>query len=414
MSLTKRVEKMNERIENMNSESEFVDLNSNELKEWLGLMGKMSTDVTGDVIYFICLRMISESIGKLPFHLRRSTRRGKRRIHNHPVLNLLRTRPNPYITPSVFWSTVEANRLHHGNAYVFINRDPRGNIKDLWIMASESVKIIIDDVGIFKSDDKMWYEFTDPKTGKKHLYHHSQVMHFKTSYSFDGILGISVRDKLGDMLKGNKASQDLMGQMYEKGLTARAVLQYTGDLDAKAQKRLTKGIERFATGKENAGRIIPIPLGMQLTPLDIKLTDAQFLELRKLSALQVAAAFGVKPTQINDYEKSSYDSAEMQNIAFLTDTLLYIVKQYEEEIGFKMLSDDELAQGFAFRMNIDVVLRTDQKTQAEVLQAYVNNSIKKPNEARDDLGLEADDNGDRLIANGNYIPLDMVGKQYEK
>ena len=56
---------------------------------------------------------------------------------------------------------------------------------------------------------------------------------------------------------------------------------------------------------------MPVPLGMKLTPLDIKLTDAQFFELRKYTALQIAGAFGVKPNQINDYEKSGYANSEM-------------------------------------------------------------------------------------------------------
>lgn len=61
---------------------------------------------------------------------------------------------------------------------------------------------------------------------------------------------------------------------------------------------------------------------MKLTPLDIKLSDSQFIELKKYSALQIAAAFGIKPNQINDYTKSSYSNSEMQQLSFLTDTML--------------------------------------------------------------------------------------------
>ena len=71
---------------------------------------------------------------------------------------------------------------------------------------------------------------------------------------------------------------------------------------------------------------MPVPLGMKLTPLDIKLTDAQFFELRKHTALQIAGAFGVKPNQINDYSKSSYSNSEMQQLSFLTETMLFILK----------------------------------------------------------------------------------------
>ncbi len=90
---------------------------------------------------------------------------------------------------------------------------------------------------------------------------------------------------------------------------------------------------------------------MKLTPLDIKLTDSQFIELKKYSALQIAAAFGIKPNQINDYEKSSYSNSEMQQLSFYVDTMLFVLKQYEEEVNYKLLSDDETEDGLYFKMN---------------------------------------------------------------
>ena len=82
-------------------------------------------------------------------------------------------------------------------------------------------------------------------------------------------------------------------------------------------------------GARNTGKIIPVPLGMKLTPLDIKLSDSQFFELKKYTALQIAAAFGVKPNQINDYSKSSYANSELQQLSFYVDTELFVIKQYE-------------------------------------------------------------------------------------
>ena len=35
---------------------------------------------------------------------------------------LLTKRPNPFMTPTVFWNTVEINRNHYGNAYVYMRK----------------------------------------------------------------------------------------------------------------------------------------------------------------------------------------------------------------------------------------------------------------------------------------------------
>ena len=59
-----------------------------------------------------------------------------------------------------------------------------------------------------------------------------------------------------------------------------------------------------------------------------------------------------------------------------------------------------------------MLLRADTKTQIESMVQAVSNLIYMPNEARliwDGVSTPAD----RLIANGNIIPLEDVGKQYE-
>lgn len=137
--------------------------------------------------------------------------------------------------------------------------------------------------------------------------------------------------------------------------------------------------------------------------------------LKKYSALQIAAAFGIKPNQINDYTKSSYSNSEMQQLSFLTDTMLFVLKQYEEEVNYKLLTDEEaFSEGKYYKLNEKVLLRTDSKTQMEIFATGVQNGIQKVNECRRKLDLMDAEGGDQLIVNGNYIPITEVGKQYEK
>lgn len=159
---------------------------------------------------------------------------------------------------------------------------------------------------------------------------------------------------------------------------------------------------------------MPIPLGMKLTPLDIKLTDAQFFELRKFTSLQIAAAFGLKPNHLNNYDKSSYSNSEMQNLTFLIDTLLYILRKYEEEFDYKLLYRDESQKGIHTEFNVATILRGDLKSQAEALQKYVSGGIYTPNEARNYAGMPKIDGGDVLMVNGTYVALENLGQAYKK
>ena len=206
-----------------------------------------------------------------------------------------------------------------------------------------------------------------------------------------------------------------MNKLYENGMTAKAVLQYTGDLSDKNVQTLLGGIAAYASGKiqgKGVENLIPIPIGFSLTPLNIKLADSQFLEVKQYSALQIASAFGVKPYQVGDYTKSSYASAEAQQLSFLVDTLLYNVKQYEEEIGYKLLTEQEEAEGYHAKFNVGVLLRADQQTQITTLSTAVSSFLMTPNEARERLDLPAKEGGDQLLGNGSSIPVQYTGAQY--
>ena len=281
-------------------------------------------------------------------------------------------------------------------------------------MQSNYTTVLMDDKGIFGNVGNLYYQYSDPVSGEQYIFKSDEVMHFKTWYTPDGIMGAPVRKILADTISGANESQKFMNRLYEQGLTASMAMQYVGDLSDEKQQKLARKFADKLTGPKNAGKVIPVPAGLQLTPLKMNLTDAQFFELKKYSALQIAGAFGIKPNQINNYEKSSYANSETQQLAFLVDTMLYRIKIYEEEINAKMITPKKAKEGFYYKFNEKVILRTDSKTQMENLTKAVNNGIYSPNEAREYLDKPSDPNGDMLMVNGNYIPLSMVGQQYVK
>ena len=386
------------------------ELSLQQLVDFLNLNG-VDGKALSEATYFACLKVLSEAVGKLPLKLLQyNNRNGVVNARQNPLYDILKTRPNPYMTSTTFWSTIEYNRNHYGNAYALING--AGSKMTLWVLESSRVTILNDDKDIFnKGKNKIYYVYQ----GEKGTYTFSadEILHFKTSHTFDGITGLSVRDQLKMTIDSNSKAQTMLNNLYKSGFTAKAVLQYTGSLSDDKTKLFIKGIEEYAKGsKEGVDSIIPIPLGANLTPLNVNLADNQFLDVKKYTALQIASAFGIKPYQIGDYDKSSYASAEAQQLSFYVDTLLYILKQYEEELSYKLLSQEDRQNGLHFKFNVGVILRADLKTQVDTLSKAVSSFIYTPNEARAYLDMEARDGGDRLLGNGAYIPVELTGSQY--
>ena len=88
------------------------------------------------------------------------------------------------------------------------------------------------------------------------------------------------------------------------------------------------------------------------------------------------------------------------------------IKQYEEELSWKLLTDDEAGAGVVAKFNTTVLLRTEFQTMIQTLAQAVQNFIMTPNEARERIDLPHKDGGDNLLGNGNAIPVQYVGTQY--
>lgn len=381
------------------------------LMDFLGLDKDMDRSALKEATYYTCCKVLSEAIGKLPLKLiQRDLEGNLDELAMDRLYETVNIRPNPYMTASSFWSTVEYHRNHFGNAFVLITGS--GQSQRLWILDPAKVEVWYDDAKLLSETIGVYYIYN---ADRRYVFENTEVLHFKSGISKDGIMGVPVRETLADNLESAKKAQKLLNKLYSSGFTAKAVLNYTADLNAENEKKFLQHIERYAGGQlknEGIENIIPIPFGSKLEPLNMKLTDSEFLEVKKYTAVQIASAFGIKPTQIGDYTKSSYASAEAQNLAFYVDTLLYIVKQYEEELTYKLLTDSERRKGMYFKFNIDVILRADYNTKVQALSTAVNSFLMTPNEARKKLDLGKKDGGDSLLGNGASIPVQLTGLQY--
>lgn len=372
-----------------------------------GARGKEAT-------YYVCRKVLAESIGKLPCKLQlNAADGGVTEVHEHRLYDVLRYRPNPYMSAATFWASMEALCQDNGNAYAYIERGPR-NQTQLWLMDPREVEVWYDDALLLYEAPDVFYIYRSK--GQQVTLTSQEVIHIKTSDSADGLMGKSVLEQLRDTIDGSRQAQSLLNKLYSNGMTSKAVLSYTGELSREKRDAFTAGIQSYMNGElkeRGIENIIPLPIGTTLTPLNMKLTDSQFLELKQYSAMQIAAAFGCKPFHVGDYTKTSYSSEEAQQLSFYVDTLLFRLSIYEQELSYKLLTPKERERGLRFKFNEKVALRADMQTQANILTMYVAAGLMSHNEAREQLDLPASPYGnDLMISNGAAILLRHLGAQY--
>ena len=372
-----------------------------------GNSGGSYGDDLGEIVYFICLKVLSESMGKIPLYLLDSE---KRRIAEHDSVNVLQVSANHWQTPAQYLTLCEYNRNHYGNSYSFIKRGADGELESLIPLDPRYVQVYIDNVSSF-DNRKYIYFYSDPRTGKSYWIHSEDILHFRSWICEDnGIVGRSVREILARTLTGAKASSKFLNELYSNGMLANLCVHYIGSLNEKEQETLLNSIEKQARNKSR--KMITVPMEFKVEPLDLKLTDSQFFELKKFSSLQVAAAFGVKPNFLNDYSESSYANSTAQNLSFYVDSLLPIITYYEQELNRKLLTTSELAEGKHFKFNVGVLLRNDPTAQADIIQKLIQSGVYSINEARSLVDREPCENGDKHLANGSYVSLEDLGIAY--
>lgn len=383
--------------------SQIMELFSNSYSAELG------GDI-GEIVFFTCLKVLSENIGKMPCYLMDSD---KRRITRHDTVRSLTIEPNIFMTPLQFFTYLEFSRNYYGNAYVYVDRGDNGKISGLYPLEASRVQLWVDDTGGF-TGRKFFYSYFESRTGKTYYFLPETILHFKSWITEDtGMVGKSVREILATSFTGAKASTKFLNELYSKGLIASAVVKYTGDLKRESQNRLLDEI--IAQAEDKGRRMITIPTGFDIQKLDLKLTDSQFFELKKYTALQIAAAFGVEPIHLNDFEKASYASSSLQNLTFYVNTLLYIVSLYEQEMNRKLLTKSELARGMGFKFNVATILRGDISQQADIIQKMVASGVYSPNDARRFLDQPpiAGGGGDKYLVNGSMVPIENAGAAYK-
>ena len=374
----------------------------------LGITPENNHQAINQITYYTCCKLISESIGKLPFELFKNTEGNKQYSTDLPIHYLLTVRPNEYMSPVMMITTLIQNVLRYGNGYLYLYFQGY-KLKAIYPLDSTRVTLLADNKGILSPNKKIVYQYNDID-GKIHYIDSDNIIHIKTSDTINGLTGKSVAETLASTLKTSQEADEYLYNLYKQGLSARAVLQYTGDLNKEAEERLINGLTNFANGSKNTGKIIPLPLGMNLQPLDIKLADAEFSSIREVNALNIASAFGVSPTFINIYGSSSYNNTEAESLRFLSNCLQFYIAQLESEVNYKCLTSNQIKQGYYIKINVNELLRTNLLTQSEVYQNYITSGVLTVNEVRNELDYNAIEGADNLILNGAYTTLDNIVK----
>lgn len=397
--------------------NETITIDNPALLEWLGIE---TTDYKGknalkQATIYTCIKILSDSIAKLPLKIYQESE-GIRKAKDHYLYPLLKLRPNPYMTSIDFWKCIETQRNLYGNAYVWIEYAKRGKnagkIIGLYPIDATKVQIYVDEKGILNSNNKIYYIVTD-NVGNQYKVMPEEILHFK-GFTYDGIVGLSPIEYLKILVENAGSATEFLNNSFKNGMQVKGIVHYIGDLNPDAERIFREKFEQMANGLKNANKVALLPIGYKFEPISLTMADAQFIENTQLTIKQIATAFGIKNHQLNDLDRATHTNIVEQQREFYIDTLLPILTMYEQELTYKLFLQSEIEQGYYAKFNVDAILRSDIKTRYEAYRVGIQSGFITPNEVRAMEEKEPLEGGDKLLVNGNMMPIEMAGEQYKK
>lgn len=327
---------------------------------------------------------ISGHVAQLPLVIYRTDgERKKRRATEHPAYRLLKKRPNPLMSASVFKELLQYHALLWGNGRAVIIRNGRGEPLELLPLLPAATKTVI-------VERTKWHVTTID--GQDYKFRDENVLHI-AGLGYDGLQGYPLwelaKNSWGLGLASEKHSNRTFRQRAVPGLILEAPAGVFPD-DEEARKFL-QAFRDMHEGVDNEGRTALLREGIKATRLAQTGAEAQMVEQRKFQRGEVALWFLLESI-LGDDASVSYKSLEQKHLAYLVNCLNRWLVKWEEECEEKLLREREKdADTHFIKFVTAALLRSDTKTTYETLSMGIRSMIITPNEARGLLDMDAID-----------------------
>lgn len=338
-----------------------------------------------------CVEVISNGVASLPVKLYRIDDKGYKTEVKDNLSFILSKKPSGKINAFTFYKLIVKDILMSGNAYALIIRDKSGNVIALQYVQAGLVSPV--DMG-----DRIEYVVT----GIKGRVRQEDILHWM-NYTDNGVFGVSVltyaRRTLGIADYGEASAENF----YKSGGCTSGFLKFEGPSSGKQREEILSAWNQATGGVRNAPNGIPVlPANVNYTQLSVNPEDAQLLESRQFSVVEICRFFGVSPTKCFDLTHSSYNNSEMAELAFLNDTLRPILTKIELELETKLFKPEDHLD---VKFDVNELLRTDKKSQGEYFTKMFNLGVLSPNDIRKELDMDEVEGGDIHVAQVNLTSI---------
>ena len=316
--------------------------------------------------------LLADSVASMSLRCFVIDKEGKRKMQPLPTVL---ADPDPESNTYELIHQIVASMALHGNAYIKIDRDRRGEMIGLVPLHPYQMQVMPN----------------GEQTGRVYLHLGNQIsnedmIHLRWFTPPQSLVGISPLNQARNLVGLSLAMDRHLAQFYGEGGTPSSVLETDQKLTLD-QARIIQGTWEATHRRHRKPAVLSD--GLKWRPITTSAADNDMIATREQLVRDIARIFRIPDHLIGAMGGSqTYQNVEQASLNFLTHTIAPWIRRIE--IGMSKI----LVPGTDVAFDTSSILRTDALTRSRVNMINVQMGARTPNEVRQIEGLEPFDGGD--------------------
>ncbi|HDE8874627.1 TPA: phage portal protein [Staphylococcus aureus] len=357
------------------------------------LLSQFSGDAYSNDIYRSAVDTIARHIAKLSGKHVNNTKD----FNNYKINRILQNRPNPYMSGYDFLYKVATQYYLFNNAFILVQKDNKGNLRNLYPLTPSSVEYVVDGAG------EMYLKFLF-NDGEIVHFHISEIAVLRRHFNSNELLGDN-NDAIMNTLQLAYTQNLGMTEAIKNSAQIRGILKYNQALSPSKLKEAKEDFTRNYLSMSNNGGVVPLDAMLEYIPLktsDVQIDTSQMEVVKK----KIYDYLGINEAIVT----GNYDENTWQ--AFFESVIEPFAIQLSSELTEKIFTERE--QSFSNRIIYESskLQYASNQSKSTIIKELLPLGLLTINEARDLMNLSHVEDGDERIQSLNYIEKTLA-KNYQ-
>ena len=323
----------------------------------------------------------------------------KRESGDGKINRLLQVRPNPYMSAYDFLYKLVTHLFLYNNAFAYLDRDDRGNLKAIYPITANNVNVLSD------AANNLYCSFY-LKSGREVILPYGDLVHLRRYFNDDDVLGADNSAIMPGLELAQTQNEGIINGI-KAGASIRGILSFTQIMSASKLKEEKEAFVADYLSMENGAGVVATDQKMSYTPIESKPVILNADQAKEVKS-KIYDYLGITEPIVN----SSY--TEDQYSAFYESTLEPIATALSQEFTAKLFNDREQAYGNSILFESGRLQFTSNATKVQLIKELMPMGLLTINQALEILNLPSVTDGDKRLQALNMIDAAQAAQYQAK